>query len=89
LRRFHQRVLILARPGDDGRPLVSAMEGYWSSFGIAADPNAFAGAVPWPRFDLSDEKHLVLDIPVTVDAHLAAQDCDFWDTMPAPKLVTY
>jgi para-nitrobenzyl esterase len=91
---FDTTSVLTGGPGDDGRPLVSAMEGYWSSFAASGDPNAFAGAgggaAPlWPRFAAGDEAHLVLDVPIATGAHLSQADCDFWDTMPAPKLVTY
>jgi para-nitrobenzyl esterase len=85
---FDTTTALTGGPGDDGRPLVAAMEGYWSSFALGGDPNTNV-AVAWPRFDLADEKHLVLDVPVTAGAHLAQAECDFWDTVPAPKLVTY
>jgi para-nitrobenzyl esterase len=91
---FDTTTALTGGPGDDGRPLVSAMEGYWSSFAVGSDPGDYAGrsggaAPPWPRFAAGDEAHLVLDVPIAVGAHLSQTDCDFWDTMPAPKLVTY
>jgi para-nitrobenzyl esterase len=85
---FDNTTALTGGPGDDGVPLAHAMESYWSRFGRTSDPNG-APDPAWPRFAATDEAHLVLDVPITEGAHLAKDDCDFWDTMPAPKLVTY
>jgi para-nitrobenzyl esterase len=72
------------RPGDEARDLVAGMQGYWGSFAKTGAP-VHAASPAWPAF-AADEKHLVLDVPIsTGEAHEKA-DCDFWDDIPQPPL---
>jgi para-nitrobenzyl esterase len=64
-----------------GGPVADELQGYWTRFAATGDPNG-DGATPWPAFDATGEQHLVFANPTTIDAHLAAASCDFWDTLP-------
>ncbi len=84
---FDTTTALTGGPGEDGGPLVTAMQGYWKRLAATGDPNG-GTEVAWPRFG-ADEPHVVLNIPVTTAAHLDADECDFWDTIPAVKIVSY
>jgi para-nitrobenzyl esterase len=68
---------IFGSPGDDGRPLVHAMQDDWARFAKGGDPND-AGDASWPGFTEA-EHHAILNVPVTEGASRAIADCDFWD----------
>lgn len=72
------------RPGDEARELVAGMQGYWGSFAKSGAPLHQASPA-WPAF-AADEKHLVLDVPISTGEKLESADCDFWDTVPQPPL---
>ncbi len=60
---------------DKDRKLSEAMTGYWTRFALSGDPNGDDAAF-WPAYDLSEEKHLTLDNPISVGHHLRKQACD-------------
>lgn len=66
--------------GDDERPTSDAMQGYWSRFALAGDPNG-RGAPAWPRYDAASDQHIVLDATITTGSNLKRDACDFWDTL--------
>jgi para-nitrobenzyl esterase len=72
------------RAGDDARDLVAAMQGYWGSFAKSGAP-VHESAPAWPAFG-ADEKHIVLDVPISSADNLEKEECDFWDTVPQPAL---
>jgi para-nitrobenzyl esterase len=72
------------RAGDEARDLVAGMQGYWGSFAMSGAP-AHDGAPAWPAF-AADEKHVVLDVPMSIGDALEKDECDFWDTVPQPAL---
>lgn len=74
------------RAGDDARDLVAGMQGYWASFAKTGTPS-HATSPAWPAYG-ADEKHVVLDAPISTGEALEKDDCDFWDTVAQPDLVS-
>jgi carboxylesterase type B len=72
------------RAGDDARDLVAGMQGYWGSFARTGAPS-HDSSTAWPAFG-ADEKHVVLDVPISTGEALEKENCDFWDTVPQPPL---
>jgi para-nitrobenzyl esterase len=72
------------RAGDDARDLVAGVQGYWGSFATSGAPSHETSPA-WPAF-AADEKHVVLDVPISTGDHLEKDDCDFWDGIPQPQL---
>lgn len=65
---------------DEDRKLCEEMMGYWTRFARNGDPNG-DGVARWPAYDLSEEKHLILDNPVGVGHQLNKQACDIIDEL--------
>lgn len=66
---------------DDELGLSAAIMGYWSRHAAAGDPNrdkAFA----WPKYDVTGDENIVLDLGIAKEAHLEEDLCDFWDGIP-------
>lgn len=63
--------------------LAEAMQDYWVRFAATGDPNG-AGAVEWPRYDPTSDTYLRLDTPITADAGVRTERCDFWDRLIGP-----
>ncbi|MCA9664254.1 MAG: carboxylesterase family protein [Myxococcales bacterium] len=64
------------------KPLVDTMTGYWARFASTGDPNG-DGAVPWPRYDATSDKHLELDAEQQTEKNALKRDtCDFWRDLP-------
>ena len=72
---------------DEARDLVAGMQGYWGSFASNGAPQ-HEGSPAWPSFG-ADEKHVSLDVPISVGEGHERDDCDFWDTIPQPQLSTF
>lgn len=62
-------------------PLSEAMQGYWTRFAAAGDPNG-ADAVQWPAYEQASDEHLVLDLDIVAGSGHKAELCDLWDTIP-------
>jgi para-nitrobenzyl esterase len=67
-----------SRMTDDDRKLSEEMMGYWVRFARSADPNG-NNAPFWPHYDLSTEKHLVLNNIIKEGQHLNKEACDTID----------
>lgn len=67
-------------PSEEERPLVTAMQGYWSRFARAGDPNG-GGAPDWPVYDPAADESLIFDLEVTSVTGVAQRECDFWDAL--------
>jgi para-nitrobenzyl esterase len=60
------------------QPLSDLMQRYWGSMAATGDPNG-AARFTWPKYDVTNEPEVVLDLtPSTVNQYRKAQ-CDFWD----------
>jgi para-nitrobenzyl esterase len=65
---------------EEDMKLSEEIMGYWVRFARSGDPNG-DGAIQWPAYELSQEKHLVLDIPISVGQHLNKEACDAIDEL--------
>jgi para-nitrobenzyl esterase len=61
-------------------PLSRAIMGYWGRMARTGDPNG-AGAFEWPKYELTTEPEIVLDVVPTTESDLERSQCDFWDTL--------
>ncbi|RLT94784.1 carboxylesterase/lipase family protein [Ketobacter sp.] len=61
-------------------PVRAAVQGYWSQFAFAGDPNR-EGLVAWPPYDGASDLSISLQLASTVETGLAATTCDFWDSL--------
>ncbi len=65
-------------------PLREHMQGYWTQFAKAGDPNG--GARPmWPAYQTASDQHLILQMSSAMGSGLATADCDFWDQATASQ----
>jgi para-nitrobenzyl esterase len=60
--------------------LSGAMMGYWVRFAATGDPNG-DGAVPWPEYDSTTDRHLELGDTIGTKAGLYKEACDLADRM--------
>jgi para-nitrobenzyl esterase len=63
------------------KPLATAVQGYWTRFAKAGDPNG-AGAVAWPAYTTAQDQHLKLDMTIEAGTAHNKAKCDFWQTIP-------
>ena len=63
------------------KPLQTAVQGYWSRFAKAGDPNG-AGAPAWPAYTTVQDQHLALGMTIAAGTGHNKAKCDFWDTIP-------
>jgi carboxylesterase type B len=59
------------------RSVVDAMQGYWTRFAHAGDPNG-SSALAWPKFTPDGERHIVFDRELRTGEHHLESECDFW-----------
>ncbi len=57
--------------------LADAVQGYWTRFARAGDPNG-EGAVVWPRYEEASDQRLNLDAEITVVSAFRRPECEFW-----------
>ena len=69
---------LLSQLQADDLPVSAAIQGYWTRFAAAGDPNG-ASAVAWPKFTAAGDAHLVLDTTVAAGAGLRKETCDWMD----------
>ena len=69
---------------EDDWKLSEEIVGYWTRFAQSGDPNG-DGATQWPAYDKTEEKYLVLDIPIKVGQHLSKRACDFLDEIDGAR----
>jgi para-nitrobenzyl esterase len=71
----------LATTKDDEKPLIATMQGYWTRFAHAGDPNG-GGAPAWPKYSQSGDQDLSLNLPTpSVETGHKSAKCDFWDSV--------
>ncbi|HEY2746300.1 MAG TPA: carboxylesterase family protein [Polyangia bacterium] len=58
--------------------LSDAMDGYWSRFAAAGDPDG-GGAVAWPLYDATADTVLQLDDTAAALSGVRTTQCDYWD----------
>jgi para-nitrobenzyl esterase len=76
---FRHLMLLGYTPSAGELALSDAMDGYWSRFAAAGDPNG-AGAVAWPPYDAATDPVILLDDTQAASAGVRTKYCDFWDT---------
>jgi para-nitrobenzyl esterase len=59
-------------------PLSKTMMGYWGSMAKTGDPNG-GGRFAWPKYEMSTEPEIVLDLPQSTVTEYEKAQCDFWD----------
>jgi len=72
---------------DKDKLLSGNFQDYWTNFAKSLDPNVGSEStslLPWPKYDTTGAKNIVLDVPLSLNDHLIANDCDFWDRMLYP-----
>jgi para-nitrobenzyl esterase len=62
------------------KDLSSAIQGYWSRFGGAGDPNG-GSAASWPVYDGAKDPYLELDDTLSSKEGVHSANCDFWDSL--------
>jgi carboxylesterase type B len=60
------------------QPLVDAIEGYWTRFAKAGDPNGSSDPM-WPAYATATDTHMGLDVTIATGTGLEKASCDFWD----------
>jgi para-nitrobenzyl esterase len=65
-------------PSAGENALADAMDGYWSRFAAAGDPDG-SGAVAWPLYDATADAVLQLDDTPVAASGIRTAQCDFWD----------
>ena len=64
-------------PTPDDAALVDAIQGYWTRFARAGDPNT-SGAVTWPAYDDATDQRLNLDAEITATTGFRRTECEYW-----------
>ncbi len=68
------------RPTPSESALATTMQGYWTRFAAAGDPNG-PGRPPWLPYDAARDNYLTLDDTVGAGQALHAARCDLWDSI--------
>jgi para-nitrobenzyl esterase len=58
--------------------LLQAVQGYWTQFASAGDPNG-ADRPDWPRYKKHSDENMTLVDALAQASGLSASDCDFWE----------
>jgi para-nitrobenzyl esterase len=64
-------------PSATDAALAAAMQGYWTRFARAGDPNG-EGAPSWPRYGDASDQRLNLDADISVISGFRRPECEFW-----------
>ncbi|MBM4359854.1 MAG: carboxylesterase family protein [Deltaproteobacteria bacterium] len=73
-----QNAMFFSELADEELPLSNAMQGYWTRFARAGDPNG-NGATAWPKHASSSDEHLQLDLTLEAGVELRKGICDWMD----------
>jgi para-nitrobenzyl esterase len=83
------------RPTEGEEALASLIQGYWTSFAGAGDPNDARHAasptdvpvkrVRWERYDANQDDYVTLDDAPKMASALHSANCDFWDGVGATR----
>ena len=66
-------------------PLRELIQTYWTSFARDGNPNVY-GQPSWPRYDATNDRHIVLKEMPVAGSGLARAQCDFWAARLWPNL---
>jgi len=64
----------------EAQPLVDEMQGYWTRFAAAGDPNG-DGALEWLGYSPNEEAYLELNIPTATGFNLKGEKCALWESI--------
>jgi para-nitrobenzyl esterase len=64
--------------------LIDTMQGYWGTFARTGDPNG-GGRPAWPRYDPAKDENIVLAEPISLQANLEKNNCDWWEQTYLPR----
>jgi para-nitrobenzyl esterase len=70
----------LAKLQPSEEPLSKTMMGYWGAMARSGDPNG-SGRPRWPKYDMSSETDMVLDLTLATETGWEKTQCDFWDSL--------
>lgn len=62
------------------QPLSHQVMAYWGAMAANGDPNV-AGQFNWPKYDLSTETNIVLDLTMSTETAYKKKQCGFWDSL--------
>jgi para-nitrobenzyl esterase len=65
-------------PDPASQSVSDAMNGYWSHFAAAGDPNGAGSPAQWPEFHPDADKRLQLDPSWQVIDNFRTEECAFW-----------
>ncbi|MEL6109215.1 MAG: carboxylesterase family protein [Planctomycetota bacterium] len=63
---------------DANQQIADAMIGHWVQFAKTGNPNV-DGRLEWPKYNAGEDRHLVVDTEIAVDAGLRREACDMLD----------
>jgi para-nitrobenzyl esterase len=69
-----------ATPSEEELALSKTMEGYWTRFAKAADPNG-GTALAWPKYDATADSHMVFETTQSIGTNLVKAHCDALDAL--------
>jgi para-nitrobenzyl esterase len=70
----------LSSPPSEDAALSEDMQGYWTRFAKAGDPNG-GSALQWPKFDETGRESMGFDVPTSTLVGFRKTECDFWATI--------
>jgi para-nitrobenzyl esterase len=70
----------LSNPPSEDASLSDDMQGYWTRFAKAGDPNG-GSALQWPKFDETGDESMGFDVPTATLVGFRRTECDFWATI--------
>jgi para-nitrobenzyl esterase len=73
-----QNAMFFTELSDEELPLSNAMQGYWTRFAAAGDPNG-SGATAWSKYAPAADEHLELDLTIQAGSGLRKATCDWMD----------
>jgi len=82
LRAFHGSEIVyvfgsITPPTPDDGILGEAMRGYWTRFARSGTPNLH-GVFKWPRYTLTGDRRINLDVDLSVLTGFRRRECEFW-----------
>ena len=66
---------------EEDKDMASIIGTLWTSFAKAGSPQA-PGVTEWPTYNASSDKHLEINLPLTVRRGLSKMHCDLFDALP-------
>ena len=64
----------------DGLALADIFNHFWTSFAATGRPSS-PGSLTWPRYNVSADINMDLDLPPALTQGLKKEKCDFWERL--------